>query len=184
MNGVSGLGIGCLFASLSIATQAPQTEKNMATAAGLTPFFRAIGQSFGIAISDAIYQNTLKTYLLSGSSHHLRIKADELATNSANIVVILRLLPQGSRDREELLLAFNKSLHAIWWTMLGISVFGGILSLGMKELSLDGLRESISETVSSDPERGVKLEGQAVGGVTAVEANDDHVRTSWIGNSE
>jgi hypothetical protein len=123
MNGVSGLGIGCLFASLSIATQAPQTEKNTAIAAGLTPFFRAIGQAFGIAISDAIYQNTLKRYLLHGSSHDLRIKADELAKNSANIVVILRLLTPGSRDREELLHAFNRSLHAIWWTMLGISVF-------------------------------------------------------------
>lgn len=44
LNVASGLGLGCLFASLTIATQAPQREENMATAAGLTPFFRTVGQ--------------------------------------------------------------------------------------------------------------------------------------------
>jgi hypothetical protein len=63
--------------------------------------------------------------------------------------------------------------------MLGISVFGGVLSLLMKELSLDRWRESNSETAPSDPERGVKLEEHAAaGGVNAGEANDGHVRTS------
>lgn len=140
---VGGLGLGCEYASLAIATQAPQTEENQAITSGLTPFFRAIGQAIGIAVSDAIYQNRLRSYLLNASSGHLNIKADELAKNSASITVVLALLPEGSRDRIELLHAFNKSLHAIWWTMMGISLLGGMLSLLMKEMSMDkGVRNA------------------------------------------
>lgn len=172
MNVVSGLGFGCQYASLSIASQAPQTRENLPIASGLTPFFRAIGYAFGIAISDAIYQNKLKSYLLDASSSFLRSRAADLAKESASIVEFLHHLPPGSEDRIELLSAFNKSLHAIWWAMMGISIFGGFLSLFMEECSLDGLLSDDPVSAPSDPESGIKSEEGTGEGVTENEAHE------------
>lgn len=51
LNVPAGLGIGSLFATLSVASQAPVRETEVVTAAGLSPFIRALGQAVGIAVS-------------------------------------------------------------------------------------------------------------------------------------
>jgi MFS family permease len=161
MNVVSGLGLGCLFASLPIATQAPQTEENMATAAGLTPFFRTVGQAFGIAIGDAIYQNRLKHYLSHADNIILRYESYDLPKNSASVVAWLQEKPRFSELQLELVAAFDKSLHGIWWVMMGISLFGGVISLFMKELPIDRLVSTASSlrSGSQDVENAIKTDG-------------------------
>ena len=167
MNLVSGFGLGCLFASLPIATQAPQTEENMATAAGLTPFFRTVGQAFGIAIGDAIYQNRLKHYLSNSKDIVLRYKSHELAKNSAEVVALLQEESRFSWLQRDLVAAFDKSLHWIWWVMMGISIFGGLISLFMKELPIESLVSTVSGSRlgSEDVESAIKTDDHSNGGL-------------------
>ncbi|KAF2431316.1 MFS general substrate transporter [Tothia fuscella] len=70
LNLPSVLGLGCVFAASTIATQAtaedewtryPQEISNIrAVAAGLNPFFSALGQLFGILAGQTVFTNEMK----------------------------------------------------------------------------------------------------------------------------
>lgn len=134
----------------------------MAVASALSPFFRAIGQAFGIAIADAIYQNTLKACLLSASSGALRFLGPTVAKDTAALSFWLqRLEDLGTVESGELLATFNKSLHAVWWALTAISLIGGLLSLLIRELSLGQREASRVDNALIDSEKGVPAEGVA-----------------------
>lgn len=175
INIVSGIGFGCLFSGLSIASQAPQSEENMALATGLSPFFRALGQAFGIAIGDAVYQNTLKMYLRNAKSPVLQQQASVLAKNSANIVIILRGMPGESAERTELLAAFNKSLHAIWWCFVGFALLGGLLSCLIRHVDLGRRKTSEAGVGLTDLEKAANGDGSANGGVRGATSQPETV---------
>ena len=157
------MGFGCLFSSLPVATQAPQSQAHMAVASALSPFFRAIGQSFGIAISDSIYQNTLKSHLSSASSDFLQKYASDIAKSSASLVAILQNTTQVSIDTGELLQSFNHSLHMVWWAFVGISLLGGISSLFIREISLDQRKSTEGGPSQADPEKGASMAADTSG---------------------
>ncbi|KAF2168725.1 hypothetical protein M409DRAFT_65147 [Zasmidium cellare ATCC 36951] len=148
LNAVSGLGLGCLFTSQSMATQAASEPQHMAIAAGLSPFFRALGQTIGIVIGDSIFQNTL------------RQKADEYSNNITQLGAVLDGLPEESQDRADLLAALNPSFHAIWWTLTAFALASLALSLCIPQLSLDQSQPVVpSEEPGNDVERTAESRG-------------------------
>lgn len=127
----SGLGVGFLFPGLMYSILAPQAAETRSTALALNPFLRALGQAFGIAIGNAIYQNAFKAYLLDARSPLLQLGAAELAQNSAKLGAVLHDSTDGSAAQEELLSLFNKSLRVLWFALMGISILAFLLSLGI-----------------------------------------------------
>lgn len=165
INAVSGLGMGALFASLSIATQAATADKHMAIASGLTPFFRAIGQGLGIVIGDAVFQNVFKQQLLAASSLDLRRNAAVYARDSASLPTIIRTMP--AVEKSQLLAAFDHSLHAIWWTLTGFALAAGLLSLIIRQISLDRKRGAKAGASATDEEKAEQVEFAKGSEVTA-----------------
>lgn len=137
INAVSGLALGFLFTSQSVATQAASDRQHMAIAAGLSPFFRALGQTIGIVIGDSIFQNTLRARLNSIDNMMLQQSAETYSNSITELGTLLESLPVGSQDRVDLLDALNPSFHAIWWTLTAFALASLILSLCIPQLSMD-----------------------------------------------
>ena len=125
---VSGIGLGSLFVTPSQAAQASVADEHGAIAGGLTPFFRAVGQALGIVVCNTVLQNELRRRLQLASDPELRSNANSLAKNYAIFPDIARTMPDPIK-RAELLLAFDQSLHAIWWTLFAFALLGGVASL-------------------------------------------------------
>lgn len=150
INLTTGIGLGCLFTTLSMAVQAPQHKSFQGHASALSPFFRAVGQAFGIAVGDAVYQNALKHHLRNTSIQYLQQQATSLAKDSARLVVILRGMRDQHAERLELLAAFDKSLHALWYLLMGIAASGLCLSLLLREFTLDDTEAETTGDASGD----------------------------------
>ncbi|KAK4499737.1 hypothetical protein PRZ48_007923 [Zasmidium cellare] len=158
INAVSGLGLGFLFTSQSVATQAASETRHMAIAAGLSPFFRALGQTIGIVIGNSIFQNTLRSQLNDSNNSILRNEADEYSNNITQLGAILSGLPNESQERMDLLDALNPSFHAIWWTLTALALASLILSLCIPQLSMDQTKPVASkdEAAVQDVEKGIE----------------------------
>ena len=57
LNLVPGLGIGLLFSSMNLATQAAATERHVGFAAAMYIFLRSLGQGIGVAVGGVIFQS-------------------------------------------------------------------------------------------------------------------------------
>ncbi|OCK75832.1 MFS general substrate transporter [Lepidopterella palustris CBS 459.81] len=148
----SGVGLGILFTALSLATQAtaeaqqtpststtklPYAEGNdqvKAMAAGLNPFFRALGQAIGIAIGQAAFSNKMRAQL-----------GPDVAREST---ALAQKMPFVGTDRQVLLIAaFVESLRAVWWVVFALCALVG----GMKRANVgDPEKERDVETASSN----------------------------------
>lgn len=155
INAVSGVALGFLFTSQSVATQAASDLKHMAIASGLSPFFRTLGQAFGIVIGDSIFQNTLRRKLSTGPNLLLRNQADSYSENVTQLGAVLKSLPDGSQVKQDLLDALNPSFHAIWWTLMAFSLVSLLLSLCIPQLSMDRAKPpTAAADAAKDPEKG------------------------------
>jgi hypothetical protein len=132
----SGVGLGFLFASLPIAAQAAAPPEHMAIAAGLTPFFRNVGQALGIVLGNSVFQNVLRNELQRASEQpFLRDHAVEIVNNSAS-VELLRAWFANPEYGEQAMRDYVVALRMIWWTLFACACAGGVLSLGMKQIAL------------------------------------------------
>jgi len=135
LNMPSGAGIGMLFASLALATQAsaearadlPYADmvKVKAVAAALNPFFRALGQAFGIAICQAAFNNELNKRL-----------GNDVAKNAASFVEVIRSMPAKDPDRARLINAFVESLRVVWWILFALSCLMLVMTLFTRDCEI------------------------------------------------
>lgn len=140
LNIPSGVGIGILFASLALATQAaaearedlPYVErmKVKAVAAGLNPFFRALGQAFGIAICQAAFTNELNKRL-----------GQDVANDAARFVEVIRSMPADSPQRATLINAFVESLRVVWWILFALSSLMVVLTFFTRDCAMKTAEE-------------------------------------------
>ena len=87
---VGGLGIGMLFSPLGMAIQASSTPKTLVYAVAAFTFFRAFGQSLGVAIGGTIFQNQMKNKLMAYPL--LAPHAEEYAQDAAALVQTIKAL--------------------------------------------------------------------------------------------
>jgi hypothetical protein len=135
LNIPSGIGMGMLFASLSLATQASaehradcsdeQRARVKAMAAGLNPFFRALGQAFGIAVGQSAFSNAILSRI-----------GPEVGRDISGLVGIIKGLPESSSARTDLTLAFVESLRVVWWILVALTALLVILTFFTKEFGL------------------------------------------------
>ncbi|PMD52337.1 MFS general substrate transporter [Hyaloscypha bicolor E] len=132
---VSGLGSGMLYTSLSSPAQASARDEDMATAAGLVPFFRSLGQALGIVVGDAIFQNQMERSL--SQDPEFSDSSLTFAKNALALTQTIKSLPLDSPTRLHIVESFVHSLRVVWWTTLGLAVLTGLLSLLTKGLTLN-----------------------------------------------
>lgn len=116
---VSGVGVGLLFPSMSLAIQASSSQKDVAVAATLLAFFRALGQTTGIAIGGAIFQNRISVEL--AASQGLAGAAKLYSLDAVALVTVINELPPQALETLQLKIAYANALRAVWAVMCGLA---------------------------------------------------------------
>ncbi|KAI9791367.1 MAG: hypothetical protein M1816_003934 [Peltula sp. TS41687] len=137
LNVPSGLGLGTLFPAMSIAVQSSASPADVPFAAGMFSFFRALGQSIGVALGGVIFENTLRRRLLSYGGD-LAAHAVEYSRNASALVAFVVKLDPGSSTRHDLVNAYVDALRMVWLVLTVFAAVAGLVALGSKKgLALD-----------------------------------------------
>jgi hypothetical protein len=156
-----GLGCGILFPSMSFAIQAAANSTDLAFAVAMFSFFRAFGQSVGVAIGGTIFQNSMRSNL--ASYPQLASKASELAKDATALVQIIKSMPHDDPSRADMMQAYADSLRIVWIAMCAFAAVAGLLSIGTKSLSLNrGLDTEHGFTGHLDGEGEIDIEKAVV----------------------
>lgn len=136
---VGGLGTGILFPAMALAVQASATAKDQAYAANMFSFFRAFGQTLGVAIGGVVFQNQMKKKLLTYPL--LADMAGEYSKDAAGLVEIIKEMPAG-KMRDQLKESYTDALKYIWIVMLAFSAVAFIASWFIEAYDMNGALET------------------------------------------
>jgi hypothetical protein len=132
---VGGVGTGMLFAGMALAVQASAAAKDQAYAANMFSFFRAFGQTLGVAIGGVIFQNQMRKKMLTYPL--LAEMASVYSKDAAGLVEIIREMPTGAM-KEQLKESYTDALKYIWIVMLVLSALAFIGSWFIKAYDMNG----------------------------------------------
>jgi MFS family permease len=135
---IAGIGIGILFSAQGFAAQSSVASSDLAFSGAMYSFFRALGQTLGVAIAGVIFQNTFKLKLeqTAYSAYANAWSSDA----SAFVQVVKNWSSHGEEGamKTDVVQAYVESLRMIWIVMCILASFALILSLiFIKELSLE-----------------------------------------------
>ncbi|KAL9612077.1 MAG: hypothetical protein Q9167_003299 [Letrouitia subvulpina] len=128
---VLGLAHGLTLMPLIFGLQAMAETKDVAFAAAMYAFLRTFGQSVGVAIGGAVFQNLLAKHLKEANL------PAAIATNAEGYVATLTNMPASDPIRLQIEQAFTLSFQGIFEVGVAISGFGLLCSLGVAHYSLD-----------------------------------------------
>lgn len=126
-----GVGHGAAMPPLIFSTQAMAKTEDVAYAAAMYPFLRALGYTIGVAIGGTAFQNAL-THRLTDASLPVSIAKDAEA-----YLIVLNALPRGSSEYYQLVHAYAEAFKTVWEIMIAFTALGLIFSLGVAHHSLD-----------------------------------------------
>jgi MFS family permease len=125
---VSGLGLGILYPAMSFAIQASASNRDLPFAAALYSFFRNFGQMLGVAVGGAIFQNRVKTNLLTYPD--LVDKAVEYSKDASALVEVIKAMPPSLDPiKQEIITAYVDSLRMVWLIMCALATVALILAV-------------------------------------------------------
>ncbi|TVY20686.1 Efflux pump FUS6 [Lachnellula arida] len=161
---VGGFGTGMLFSAQGFAAQASSSNADLPFAGAMYSFFRAFGQTLGVAISGVIFQNTFKQKIKATVYSSF---ADEWSREASSFVQVVKAWPhEGAKGamREVVIKAYVDSLRMIWVVMCVLAGVAFLCSLiWVKEISLERDLETDQafihdrKTASADEESNAKL---------------------------
>lgn len=137
INCPSGAGLGILIVGQTMASQAATADKHKAVAAGLNPFFRAVGQALGIVVSGTIFQNVFRSRLQAMDNHSKEAISSTGITDTISLLDYVTTQPSDSSSTHRVIEIFDHSIHMVWWCLFAIAVAAGLLSLLLQVISLD-----------------------------------------------
>ncbi|EEP77863.1 conserved hypothetical protein [Uncinocarpus reesii 1704] len=140
----AGLGLGMLFPSLGFAIQASALPGHMSIAVAMFSFFRAFGQTIGVAIGGVIFQNRMYANLLRYPE--LAPLASQYSKDAAGLVQVVRAMPAGP-EKDHLKEAYTDSLRIVFAVCTAVIGIAGLLSL---------LTESYDLNKGIDPEQTIR----------------------------
>jgi Major Facilitator Superfamily len=135
LNLVSGLGTGILFPSMAFAIQASATNADLAFAVAMFSFFRAFGQSVGVAVGGVIFQNTMQKKLMRFPD--LVPFAVEYSRDASSLVQVINAMPSSNPMRAEIVQSYADSLKIVWISMCGFAAVALFLSIFTKGIDLN-----------------------------------------------
>ncbi|KAI5291245.1 hypothetical protein KEM54_005747 [Ascosphaera aggregata] len=127
------IGTGLSFTSMSLAVQASGRPQDAAHSITFYSFIRVFGQSIGVAISGAIFQNRLQKNL--SQYPLLSSQAKQFSQDATELVSIIKAMPPGLA-REQLVDAFANALKVIWIVMTAFSAAVFLSTILIKDYSL------------------------------------------------
>lgn len=160
------LGLGILFPSQQMIVQAAAPPHLMGQTAAFFSFMRTFGQSIGIAVSSAIFQNAFKRKLLEVGSEFLAASnsssttssatslairsvtqqipslaylvehADEFAKDATAVVSVLAGMSSDDPARQALVRAYSLSLREVFIALTAFAGFCMFLGFTVKGYSL------------------------------------------------
>ncbi|ODH52137.1 hypothetical protein GX48_01691 [Paracoccidioides brasiliensis] len=153
----AGIGMGLLFPALGFAIQASARPGHMAIAVAMFSFFRAFGQSIGVAIGGVIFQNQMRKNLLKYPE--FVSSALEMSKDAAGLVQVVRAMEDGPQ-KLHLKEAYTDSLRIVWAVACAIIGLAGLLSLLTESypltLQLDSDQTVREKKSALQPEDGLK----------------------------
>ncbi|KAF2195932.1 MFS general substrate transporter [Zopfia rhizophila CBS 207.26] len=120
---ILGIGQGLLLSAHNFAVQAIASTEDVAYATTLFSFMRGVGLCVGVAIGGAVFQNHLRTALVSA-----RLPTD-IAADAEAYVHILLAMPSNSSMRIAVVDAYATGFRFLFEILTGISGVGLLLSL-------------------------------------------------------
>lgn len=152
---VGGLGTGILFPAMALAVQASATAKDQAYAANMFSFFRAFGQTLGVAIGGVVFQNQMKKKMLTFPL--LAELAGEYSRDAAGLVQIIKDMPAGEM-KEQLKESYTDALKYIWIVMLAFSAVALLGSWFIKAYDMNGAMDNERGFIDKDKVADVEKE--------------------------
>ncbi|MCJ1371476.1 hypothetical protein MMC20_002693 [Loxospora ochrophaea] len=132
---VSGIGIGLLFPAMALAIQASAPPKDIAIAAAMFTFFRAFGQTIGVAIGGVVFQNRMEANLASNPA--LSGMATQYSLDVVGLVGTINSMPRGDPQTIILKTAFSNSIRTIWAVMCGLAGVALLSAIWVKHYDLN-----------------------------------------------
>ena len=131
---VIGVGIGMLFSALNLAVLAaagPHGEQ--ATAATMFTFFRALGQTLGVALGGTIFANRVRVNL-----SQMQPALPSSADHTVDPLSLMQLIGQGPEaiTLEQVRTIYVDSLRIVWAFCCAVCGVAGLLSLAMRHYAL------------------------------------------------
>lgn len=150
INIAAGVGTGILYPALQFAVQAPMSDEDLPSAVAMFSFFRALGQTLGIAIGGTIVQNELYTKI---SAHpELAPMAAAYSKDASALAQIIWTMPEGAA-RTDLIQAYADALKVVWVVMCGLAGLGFLIGLLIRDYPLDRLLAGEQRQPEGDTER-------------------------------
>jgi MFS family permease len=134
LNLVAGIGTGFLYPALQFSIQSACEDEDLASAVSMYSFFRAVGQTLGVAVGGVILQNQL-AIKISGYPQLAHL-ASAYSQDATALAQMLRGMPD-SQDRQDLIQAYADALKVVWIVMCGLAGAGFLVSLLIKDYPLD-----------------------------------------------
>lgn len=155
LNLVGGVGTGMLFPAMALAVQASVAVKDQAYAANMFSFFRAFGQTLGVAIGGVVFQNQMKKKLLTYPL--LADMADAYSKDAAGLVEIIKGMPAGVM-KDQLRESYTDALKYIWIVATVLAGVSLIATLFIDEFGMDTEMETEMGFKDKDKIKGAEKE--------------------------
>ena len=126
-----GVGHGLVLGPCMFAAQAASTGSNVAHATAFYTFSRTVGMCIGVALGGAVFENLLSFHLQKA-----KLPAS-IAYDAAAYVTELQAMPRDSALRLSVVAEFTDAFHGVMAVLTGFSALGGLISLLMRNLSMD-----------------------------------------------
>ncbi|KAH6672347.1 major facilitator superfamily domain-containing protein [Halenospora varia] len=166
LNLTAGIGTGFLYPAMQFSIQSACADEDLASAVSMYSFFRALGQTLGVAVGGVILQNQLVIKIRAYPQ--LAAKAVAYSQDATALATMLKNMPAG-QDKSDLMQAYADSLKVVWIVMCGLAGLGFFISLLIKDYPLDRFvpaTQSIEAQKGSEEEKGERVVAPSVG-VTA-----------------
>ncbi|KAG0651692.1 Efflux pump [Hyphodiscus hymeniophilus] len=158
MSLVPGVGLGMLFSALGFAASASVSNADLPFAGALYSFFRAFGQTLGVAVSGVIFQNSFKKQILATA---YRANADLWSSDASALVQVVKAWSDTGAEgvmKSRVIEAYVESLKMVWLVMTVLAGVTFIVSLiWTAEISLtrdleteQGFRHDLDEKKTND----------------------------------
>ncbi|KAI9649271.1 hypothetical protein NHQ30_001841 [Ciborinia camelliae] len=129
INLIPGIGVGSLFSAQGFAAQASASNADLPFAGAMYSFFRAFGQTIGVAISGVIFQNAFQNKILKTA---YAIYANEWSKDASAFVQIVKAWPDTGAEgemKQVVIGAYVESLRMVWIVMCALSGLAFVTSL-------------------------------------------------------
>lgn len=135
LNLISGIGLGMGIPAMAFSVQASAASDLVPAAIALSTFFRSFGQSMGVVIGGAIFQNRLNVaFSSSSSSPRLAELAGQYSRDVFGVIGLLHNTDE--MTAHEIRLAYVDSLRIVWAFSCAISGIYLVVSLYIRPRQL------------------------------------------------